>query len=136
MEYPDKNTKPEAYIGQKLLEIQRADLSEEERGLAYKLGECAITLIEQEESDNIKTPYQNIIDVLEFVCSLLLKKRYNKNEIPEVKKIVDYSKEIIDYSRKSDEAGVRETIKKIKAKKNRLEAKVLSQEIINNMKGN
>jgi hypothetical protein len=129
MEYPDKETKPEAYIGQRLLEIQRANIPLPERDWAYKMGKYASCIIEESKFYDFNYAHLYIIDALDYVCDLILKKGENKNEEPILKELVEDSTKVHE---KISELVI--IIDRIIANTDSLEIKVVSKDIIDHMK--
>jgi hypothetical protein len=130
MEYPDKEEEPYRYAEEKLKEVQRStDISKEERELIYRIGRGFFCVSREVENFYIEESYIYLLDTLEVVCNLILKKRNNQNKIPIIKELADDSEKVFE---KVEEVGklIGRIIKNTKS----LESKIVSDDIINQMK--
>jgi hypothetical protein len=129
MEYPDKYVRPLEYLKVRLLEIQNADIPQTEKGWVNKIGREASSIHEQIRQYAIEKIDLYLIDVLDYICDLVLVKGDHRNEEPLINELIDDSRNAFE--------KISELIKimdRFMANTDTLEIKVLSRKIRDNMK--
>jgi len=120
------------YVERRLDEIESAvGIPEQERGLAYQIGEKVMCIGRELEGTDIEEAHQYILKTLEGVCDLVLKGKDNADKISRIKTLAEYSEGVLNRIEE-----IESLLEVIKEETNKLEAIVISEEVIDQMKNN
>jgi len=128
MEYPDKEENPKEYVIAILEELKNTNISKDEKGLAYQLGKNAYDLTERIEGCDLGFSHMYVVDALEMVCKLI-KNNHHKDQLPIIHEILEDSEQVFGLA-----MWMEAVLTRIIENTGNLEVKVLSDEIVNNMK--
>jgi hypothetical protein len=127
MEYADKDEQSERYISQKLREVARLSISDEEKNKIYELGHSMIYACHEIINGEQAVLNSYLVDVLDTIMGFYQKK--DEEEIPIIGKIFAYSKKISEMVLQIDIL-----LKELEDNRQTLEKRVTSKEIIKEMK--
>jgi hypothetical protein len=127
MEYADKDEQSEIYISQKLKEVARLLISEEEKNKIYQLGHSMAYACHEIINGEQSVLNSYLVDALDTILSFYQKK--DEEETPIVGEIFAYSKKISEMVLQIDIL-----LNELEDSRNTLEKKITSKEIIKEMK--
>lgn len=131
MGYPDKEEDPYEYVERRFDEIEDAGIPEKEREFAYRIGEQISLIGRKLEGNDIEEAHQYVLRTLDVVCDLILKRKDITDKISSINALIGYSEGVLQ---RIDE--LESLLEAIKEETNKLEAIVISEDVMDQMKDN